>query len=243
MNDLKDAKTCLICMEPFLSNDAEIPIKLPCKHVFGTACMLHWLSPLSGDGKNSCPFCRKQILDHAEIKRVKTCHKLLTRLGDGLIDDNRDSPPAQAMALEKEKAQILWVEFCEGFVSKLEMSATFASPEKCIDIRYPMTVSLINLMTLQQFAEDDKEWKIRFMPDSYLFPREVSHRFLSLLSRNRHKAFNAPEDQEAACLRAAGYHSRIKASKAKMCARLQKGLEIMTRRAGTQSQSVMQELS
>ena len=53
-----------ICHDPFLSGkEPEIPIKMPCGHTCGQSCILKWLSPLSKEGKNSCPMCHKAIID------------------------------------------------------------------------------------------------------------------------------------------------------------------------------------
>lgn len=55
---------CTICSEPFLRGDnPEVPIRLDCGHTFGMGCILKWLSPVSRDGNNSCPNCRKPIFD------------------------------------------------------------------------------------------------------------------------------------------------------------------------------------
>ena len=55
---------CTICSEPFLRGDnPEIPVRLHCSHIFGMNCILKWLSPVSRNGKNSCPNCRKPIFD------------------------------------------------------------------------------------------------------------------------------------------------------------------------------------
>lgn len=51
--------TCAICLETYLSGgNPEFPVTLPCKHTIGSGCILKWLSPLSADGHNNCPYCR-----------------------------------------------------------------------------------------------------------------------------------------------------------------------------------------
>ena len=44
---------CSICQEGFAT---EVPIRIPCGHVFGDQCFQNWMFPY-GDGEN-CPLCR-----------------------------------------------------------------------------------------------------------------------------------------------------------------------------------------
>ena len=61
----RNGLTCSICCERFLhGRTPEVPVRLnKCGHVFGMNCILKWLSPVSRDGKNSCPNCRNPIFD------------------------------------------------------------------------------------------------------------------------------------------------------------------------------------
>ena len=64
LSELDSDLKCHICHDPFFSGkEPEIPIKLPCGHTCAQSCILKWLSPLSKEGKNSCPMCRKAIMD------------------------------------------------------------------------------------------------------------------------------------------------------------------------------------
>ena len=59
--------TCTICTEAFLRGEnPEVPVRLDCGHVFGMNCILKWLSPVSRNGNNSCPNCRRPIFDEWE---------------------------------------------------------------------------------------------------------------------------------------------------------------------------------
>ena len=61
--DMKHDFVCHICEEPYLSTDnPEMAIKLACGHVVGATCLLRWLTPLSEQRQNSCPFCRRPLL-------------------------------------------------------------------------------------------------------------------------------------------------------------------------------------
>lgn len=57
LNDFPNDATCTICMEPFGgTEDSEIPVQLPCRHLVGRKCISRWL-----ESKNSCPFCRRVL--------------------------------------------------------------------------------------------------------------------------------------------------------------------------------------
>ena len=58
-----DDKICNICQEIYLQGPSpEYPLRLPsCKHVFGRDCIVAWIN----ENKNTCPHCRKPILDIA----------------------------------------------------------------------------------------------------------------------------------------------------------------------------------
>ena len=60
---LEDDIKCHVCLEPFLTGDSpELPIKLPCKHVVGSVCILRWLGPQKAQlREKNCPICRKAI--------------------------------------------------------------------------------------------------------------------------------------------------------------------------------------
>lgn len=61
--DMKHDFVCHICEEPYLSTEnPEMAIKLACGHIVGATCLLRWLTPLSEQRQNSCPFCRRPLL-------------------------------------------------------------------------------------------------------------------------------------------------------------------------------------
>lgn len=63
-SELRNDMICTICSEPFLRGDnPEVPVMLDCSHTFGMNCILKWLSPVSRNGNNSCPNCRKPIFN------------------------------------------------------------------------------------------------------------------------------------------------------------------------------------
>lgn len=66
----RDNRQCGICREPYEANASqvdggvidhakpEIPLALPCGHVFGSICLETWLTP---QRNNFCPFCTRKI--------------------------------------------------------------------------------------------------------------------------------------------------------------------------------------
>ncbi|KAM0801587.1 hypothetical protein BDR22DRAFT_888481 [Usnea florida] len=63
-SDLHNTAECHICNEPFLTGQhPERPVILRCGHILGEGCILKWMSPLSRNGQNTCPLCRRTLLD------------------------------------------------------------------------------------------------------------------------------------------------------------------------------------
>lgn len=62
----KEAKNeCAICYADYTKTSAS---KLPCSHIFHTDCLTIWLDT---ENKNTCPLCRKQVLDCDECDGSK----------------------------------------------------------------------------------------------------------------------------------------------------------------------------
>ena len=64
-----DKQDCAICMEKYYgTHQRECPVRLPCNHVLGKACLLNWLkSSPSNSNNNRCPVCRTVLLDRVLI--------------------------------------------------------------------------------------------------------------------------------------------------------------------------------
>ncbi|KAI9885201.1 MAG: hypothetical protein M1823_003004 [Watsoniomyces obsoletus] len=65
-----DDRSCSICMEPFgepepTEGKIELPVKLPCGHVFGLTCIKTWLKDHC-----TCPSCRRK-LESESVKRAE----------------------------------------------------------------------------------------------------------------------------------------------------------------------------
>ena len=79
--DQEDQK-CGICMEPYLTGDDwEMPLALPCGHVFGNNCLHNWLSEFSNKQHDNCPVCRKQHIEETRA-HIGTIKGLTQRLRD-----------------------------------------------------------------------------------------------------------------------------------------------------------------
>ena len=64
-NQQADDNRCNICQDRYWAGELyEVPVSLPCNHVFGKNCLQIWFSdvPIEGDEKqhDSCPMCRRQ---------------------------------------------------------------------------------------------------------------------------------------------------------------------------------------
>ena len=64
-----DKQDCAICMEKYYGpHQQECPIRLPCNHVLGKACLLAWLkSSPTNRNNNCCPICRTVLLERFPI--------------------------------------------------------------------------------------------------------------------------------------------------------------------------------
>ena len=64
VGELPTDSTCMICLNAYgdgsvaIDGIAEGPVRLPCGHHVGFACISIWLSP-DNIGQNSCPYCRE----------------------------------------------------------------------------------------------------------------------------------------------------------------------------------------
>ena len=81
---------CPICLEQLFSQkSAELPLMLPCGHIFGDICLLMWVKPLDrGSAHNNCPLCRAPILPTPSqdkvpaVSLVNSPERLLSNLRD-----------------------------------------------------------------------------------------------------------------------------------------------------------------
>ncbi|KAF2501706.1 hypothetical protein BU16DRAFT_205564 [Lophium mytilinum] len=60
IGDREDHSECLICRHPY-GGVHHLPLKLICGHVWGTKCILTWVSSNNGNS-NTCPKCRKVLV-------------------------------------------------------------------------------------------------------------------------------------------------------------------------------------
>ena len=85
LDDLeKGDNTCAICLQPYREGESqEIPLQLPCGHIFGKECLLSWLSDIGDDGAHAacCPMCRKECISEKR-KHIGTYEGLKQLLRD-----------------------------------------------------------------------------------------------------------------------------------------------------------------
>ena len=80
----KEDRTCAICLQPYRKGESqEIPLQLPCGHIFGKECLLTWLTDIGKDDAHvaSCPMCRKECISEKR-KHIGTYEGLRQLLRD-----------------------------------------------------------------------------------------------------------------------------------------------------------------
>ena len=101
LDDLKrDERSCAICLQPYRRGEfKEIPLQLPCGHVFGKACLLSWLSDIGSDAVHvaCCPMCRNECV--REKRRGLGTHEGLKQL---LRDTNYILTGTRGLSLMRE---------------------------------------------------------------------------------------------------------------------------------------------
>lgn len=67
-----EQKTCHICMESFTSEFVQdLPILLPCGHIFGKNCVVKWLTSDGDKSPRSCPMCRAELLPQLQLPSLE----------------------------------------------------------------------------------------------------------------------------------------------------------------------------
>lgn len=105
---------CPICSEDYNTTDTdgsivEQPVRLPCNHIVGRACITIWLFP-SEQAKNTCPFCRREFFEHDAIV-----------YGDDedSDEDSDDTASVSSMDTEEEEANE-WREEMDTFLGRID---------------------------------------------------------------------------------------------------------------------------
>ena len=85
LDELKqEDRMCAICLQPYRQGESqEIPLQLPCGHIFGKECLLTWLTDIGKDDAHvaSCPMCRKECISEKR-KHIGTHEGLRQLLRD-----------------------------------------------------------------------------------------------------------------------------------------------------------------
>ena len=115
----RDDQTCSICLGDFIASHTEesnLPVKLPCGHVFGRCCITNWLTPfgpsqpcsppavLPRDLHNSCPECRNKPFPAVYIPDSLTDLEYRLRLWDVVYH----LLAIQRSDFEDESRRVLW---------------------------------------------------------------------------------------------------------------------------------------
>ncbi|KAL9638577.1 MAG: hypothetical protein Q9164_001466 [Protoblastenia rupestris] len=96
IDELEDGdRGCSICTDPYFGGEVEeIPVRLPCDHVFGKHCLFLWMSQVGNATKTSCPACRTVHVerraplntDTGLEQLLKQVDWMLTRMGPLRLD-------------------------------------------------------------------------------------------------------------------------------------------------------------
>ena len=83
-----DDRCCAICLAPYANVERpEKPLRLPCNHVFGEACLWNWMSQIGSATNTDCPLCRiKHVEQRHSLKTTEGLAQLLD-LADYLLND------------------------------------------------------------------------------------------------------------------------------------------------------------
>lgn len=74
-DEIQKWSPCAICWANYDDdNMTDVPIKLPCGHVYGRRCLLNWASGHSTSGRpNRCPHCHAELLAESKAKSRLSC--------------------------------------------------------------------------------------------------------------------------------------------------------------------------
>ncbi|KAL8841916.1 MAG: hypothetical protein Q9170_000696 [Blastenia crenularia] len=125
-----DGHICFICLTNSLEVDgSETPIKLPCGHIFGLACLTKWASNALETGASpTCPSCRALFLDdditpRTAIVAAETAEEEIRYLLS-VLEDPSWPPGKPPMTPDEEawivRAEQLWATFRHDVLGVLD---------------------------------------------------------------------------------------------------------------------------
>ncbi|MCJ1455996.1 hypothetical protein MMC28_006353 [Mycoblastus sanguinarius] len=239
-SQLEDNVACQICYKPFLTvGNAEIPIKLPCGHIFGVTCVLSWLGPLPQNGPDACPLCRQPVFGDLEDEEAERHEKRfwLNQFDEWTPEGGRGVGEQIEVGAWMQRAEDLWTDFCEQLVQSIEKTE---DPREWLFSELPIVRYIINLVTVELFAKERAKWQkpsepwwIPLVTQNFSQSVPAFDRLVRHLDNLDHPIqeplpwdngiFIAPKEKTYA--RTAGYHRRIKECHAKLSYRLHEALE------------------
>ena len=180
--ELDNNASCLICQEPFFTGEKpETPIKLPCGHLFGFSCILTWASK-PGTAK-TCPLCRKDVLTgmtaeepNAQLDEASS----LSYWNEAFLSQDVRQPMASEALTDEEriwaeKAEELWMGFCEVLVQSLDRVNT---AEDWICFEGAWVREVVSLATVERFSAERLNPGSRMLDHHYLRNHMTSYHAL-----------------------------------------------------------------
>lgn len=160
--ELGDEASCSICHNSFLAGETpEIPVKIPCGHVFGMSCIVQWLSRIDGNG-DTCPICRRRVhgepsndpnLAALEEERywLDTLTQSTLRLTMGTA-----RPLVGSRKEWADRAEALWRTLCEDLIGSLD---DINHAEDWICCQGQVVRGILHLCTVDRFCDEFKDGK------------------------------------------------------------------------------------
>lgn len=238
-----DSRTCPICADDFSTEPTfEAPIRLPCGHIYGIACIMMWLCPPPQPSSNvtinnNCPHCRRTILENPSYRprrgrpprvwdRAAHDEHWFQQLQAWSASNNNlnvpDSPEARAWA---RRADELWVQVLDAVLASLRDTEAMEDGEAWLCGPLAVLLHLLGCVTVGRWyeyytANDLQGRREELMADVPIAFAALRAHVDGERVRGRTHVFFEP-DREAS-LRIAAYHGEIEESRMRLIGRLRR---------------------
>ena len=115
-------------------------------------CILKWLDPLSEEGRDSCPLCRKPVLGPPDPDNTEYQRHVLRYFEAAVPDDSHNAKPRDQIDTRFKHAQELYEDICYNLITVLE---EMEEPEQLLHCP-PHVLLILNCQTWERFDEDRK---------------------------------------------------------------------------------------